>query len=136
MEKIEIAIHARGISTDASIISSPVKINNIYYLSTFGSGLYTSTDGINWNRDHARGIQASVKSDLTPVKIGRVYYLGTEEGLYTSNNGTIWNRHYADGIPTSVSISEDPVKIGAIYYVGTNGYGSSKGGLWTSKVVF
>ena len=117
--------------------SAPVKIGSVYYVGSDGRGLYTSTNGRNWNRNNAVGIPAGADIYSAPVKIGSVYYLGTVGGgLFTSTNGRNWNRTNASGIPTNIQIYVAPVKLGNVWYLGTDGsglYTSTDGRTWTQS---
>ena len=77
----------------AVIDSSPVNLgteqNPKYYQATQNQGLWTSTNGTNWN--HIDSIRYDYKLATAPVKIGNSYYLSTDgHKLWTSTNGTNW----------------------------------------------
>ena len=82
MEKNWSHNNAKGIPTSANIYAAPVKIGNIWFLST-KNGLYTSLDGINWIQNPS--IPTSAILWKSPVQIGSINYLGTYgQGLWTS----------------------------------------------------
>ena len=56
---------------------------NTDYVGSYGTGLYTSSDGVTWAKDVTKGLQNAVLND-PPTKIGDTYYLNTlSSGLWT-----------------------------------------------------
>ena len=107
---------------------SPVKINNVWFLST-RSGLYTSTDGINWTKENTpfNNVASPILHYLNNDQKGYTYFAATfSQGLWTSSDGFSWTQ--AHGLPPTTDIQFPPVKLGNTYYLGTLGHG-----LWTSS---
>ena len=124
---------------DAFYWLSPVKIGGTYYEST-DTGIFTSKDGVTWNRNEAQGIPTFenwFESNVT--KIGNIYYAASVVGgLYYSTDGIHWT-HDTYGINQYSAVDSPPVKIGGAYYVATDGvwdtnslHKSTDGIHWTS----
>ena len=96
-------------------VATPTKIGNTYYLSSDTRGLYTSEDGIHWDRNEAKGISNKTAVYASPAKIGDLDYLPTAQGLYTSKDGVVWNNKMIQGLPSLVGYN--PVMFDNNYYL-------------------
>lgn len=123
---------------EAQISFPPVKINNLWYLSTF-QGLYQSTDGVTWEQQNDT-VSFGDAHLVSPIlhyfnndHDTYTYFAATKtKGLWISPNGSDWTQVNASGtatnLPKNTNIEFPPVKLGNTYYLGTEGQG-----LWTSN---
>lgn len=123
---------------EAQMNFPPVKINNLWYLSTF-QGLYQSTDGVTWEQQNDTDsfgnahLVSPILHYLNNDQKTYTYFTATKtKGLWTSPNGSDWTQVNASGtatnLPNNTNIEFPPVKLGNVYYLGTEGQG-----LWTSS---
>lgn len=111
-------------------VAMPTKIGDTYYLSSVTRGLYTSKDGIRWDRNEAKGISDKTAVYASPAQIGDLDYLPTAQGLYTSKDGVVWNNKMTQGLPSLVGYN--PVMFDHNYYLALNNkiYMSQNGFNW------
>ena len=110
-----------------------------------GHGLWTSTDGINWNQNNIPYALKTANIYYLPKKLKNdTFYVGTRDrGLWYSTPGVGWTQVNASGkannLPNDADISSHPNEINNTFYVGTadNGLWTSKNGIdWTQVKVF
>ena len=111
----------------AEIQTKPIFYNNRYYVAKIpaaggvvsaSSGLYTSTDGVNWNIVQ-NGLATGLAPSATPTQINNTLYLPTSNmGLWSSNdNGQTWTQN--NSLPTNASVLGVPQVINKVWYLRT-----------------
>ena len=68
-----------AIPTTADLASAPVKLGDIYYQTSMGAGVWTSTDGINWKQNTTPGLK-NAYIDNSPVLLQGSYVVGSYDG--------------------------------------------------------
>ena len=109
------------------IFQPPVVINGNYYLSTYGQGLWTSSDkGITWTQNSTLISTAKIK--INPFKVNGIWYIGTiGDGLWASKDAVNWTKNATPGL-ANAQINSPPNQIDDIYY-----FSIWNSGLWTIK---
>lgn len=139
--------YGAGQSTQfAEIQTKPIFYNNNYYVAKIpaaggdfsaSSGLYTSTDGVNWTQVK-NGLATGLKPSATPTEINGTLYLPTSNmGLWSSaDNGQTWTQN--NSLPSDSNVLGVPQVINKVWYLRTaNGLYLSinEGKTWTKTVI-
>ena len=96
-------------------------VNHVYFISTMGTGVYYSSNGLNWSKVTNKALFAANNTTNPHFKNGK-YYIASKNGLYSSTDCIHWStsqNYYAQNAVMANMITY----INGVYYMPTENFG-------------